>query len=124
MAIGDNFSPSAFSKINNRVKLVNVNEPGDIGTRGRYIGEPTPYGSASIEVSDKPETDWSRFDDLLKAVETCIEDLRMVGAEDFWLLVSLFHDGQCNFGFSKEELERIAALKIEMKVSCYSDGVE
>lgn len=120
---GEKFSPAAFSKISS-VKLVRINEPGDIGTKGRYQGKPTPYGSANIEVSDKAEEDWSRFDDLLTMVEDCIEALQEAGAEDISLSVSLFHDGQCNFGFSKEEFKRIAALKIDMTISCYSDEVE
>ena len=120
---GDKFSPGVFSKISS-VNLARHNEPGDIGTKGRYKGKPMPYGSASIEVSDKAEEDWSRFDDLLTMLESCFDALREAGAEDISLNVSLFHDGQCNFGFSKEEFARIAALKVDMAVSCYSEEVE
>ena len=64
---GYKFSPSVFSQINS-VKLVRANEPGDIGTIGRYRGRATPYGSASVEISDKAEADWSRFDELLRVL--------------------------------------------------------
>ena len=122
-AVGDSFSPATFAKISS-VNLVRANEAGDIGTKGKHLGKPTPYGAGSVEVSDKAEEDWSRFDDLLTMVESCVEALREAGAEDLSLNVSLFHDGQCNFGFSKEEFARIAALKVDMTVSCYSEEVE
>jgi len=122
-ACGDNFSPAAFAKISS-VKLIDTNEPGDIGTRGRNRGKPTPGGSATIEISDKAEADWSRFDDLLTMMESCINALREAGADEIWISCSLYHDGQCNFAFSKEELKRIAALNIDMPISCYGDEVE
>lgn len=120
---GKKFSPSCFLKMSS-VKLVDANEPGDIGTRGRYKGKPTPDGSATIEVSDKAEEDWSRFDELLTAVESCLNALHEAGAEHMFLSVSLFHDGQCNFAFSKDQLRRIAALSVDLPISCYSDEAE
>jgi len=117
---GENFSPAKFSKINS-VKLVDANEPGDIGRRGRHRGKPIPYGSATIEVSDKAEGNWSSFDDLLTVMENCIDDLRGAGAGDISLLVSLFHDGQCNFAFSNDQLKRLVGLNVDLPISCYSD---
>jgi hypothetical protein len=122
LVIGDSFSPLVFAKLS-PVRLVNANEPRDIGKRGRYCGMATPYGSAIIEVSDKAETEWSRFDDLLTVLESCIDALREAGAEDITLSCSLFHDGQCNFGFSQDEIRRIAALKVDFPISCYSDDL-
>jgi len=120
--VGDKFSPTVFAKIS-PVKLIAVNEPGEIGNSGRYKGKPTPYGAATIEVSHKAEKDWSRFDDLLTVLESCIDALREAGAEDITLMCSLFHDGQCNFGFSQDELKRIAALKVDLPISCYNDDL-
>ena len=57
VACGDNFSPTTFAKISS-VKFIDANEPGEIGTRGRYRGQPTPKGSLTLEVSDKAEKDW------------------------------------------------------------------
>ena len=119
-ASGEKFSPAIFSKINS-FKLVDANEPGNIGRRGRYRGKPEPYGSARIEVSDKAEDDWSSFDNLLTVMENCIDDLREAGAEDISLYVSLFHDGQCNFAFSNDQLKRMVALNVDLPVSCYSN---
>lgn len=121
--VGKNFSPADFSK-RSRVKLHDANEPGSVGHTGVYRGKPMPYGSASIQVSDKSEEDWSRFDELLTLMESCIDALRDAGAEELTLHCSLFHDGQCNFGFSQTQLRRIAALKVDMPISCYSDEID
>jgi hypothetical protein len=120
---GESFSPAKFSKISS-VRFVNAGEPGAIGKVGRYRGKPTPYGQATIEVSNKPEDDWSHFDKLLMILEGCIDALREAGAEDIDLSCSLFHDGQCNFAFSRDQLRRIANLKVSFSISCYRDEVE
>ena len=112
-----------FAKMSS-VILIDTNEPGEIGTRGRFRGKTTPYGSANIEISNKAESDWARFDELLAIIESCIDSLREAGADDMHLTVSLFHDGQCNFGFSKDELRRVAALNVDMAISCYSEELE
>jgi len=106
------------------VKLVNTHEPGDIGTRGRHKGKPEPGGAGTIEVSHKAEKDWSRFDELLTVLEKCIDALREAGANDFSLFVSLFHDGHCDFAFSHDQLKRLAALKLDLPISCYGDDIE
>jgi hypothetical protein len=121
--VGDKFSPAEFATLNS-VKLSDAGEPGAIGKVGCYRGKTTPYGHATIEVSDKAEKDWSRFDDLLALIESCIDALRKAGAEDVTLSCSLFHDGQCNFGFSQDQLKRVANLKIDMTISCYSNELE
>lgn len=121
--MGKSFSPAAFAKVSS-VKLANAHEAGAIGLAGIYRGKPIPYGSASIQVSDKAEQNWANFDALLSLIESCIDTLREAGAEDITLSCSLFHDGQCNFGFSKEQLKRIAALKVDLPISCYSTDVE
>jgi hypothetical protein len=116
---GEKFSPTAFTKISS-VKLVRTNEPGDIGNKGRYRRKPKPYGSASIEISNKTKG-WSH---LLTVMESCIDALRETGAEDITLSIGLFYDGQCNFELSKKDLKRIAALNIEMSISCYSNELK
>jgi hypothetical protein len=120
---GENFSPSAFSKIS-AVKLIDTNEVGDISRRGRNKGQPERYGCATIEISDKAEENWSRFDDLLSVTENCIDALRKAGADEINLDVSLYHDGPCNFSFSCEQIRRIAALKVDLPISCYDERAE
>ncbi len=121
--IGQRFSPSLFKSLNS-TPLLDANEVGEVGKSGIYRGLPTPFGSATIQVSSKAEQDWSRFEDLLGLLESCIEALRTAGAEEIHLSCSLFHDGQCNFGFSKEELKRIATLDVGVAISCYSNEFE
>ena len=121
--VGDKFSPAKFATLSS-VKPADAGEPGVIGKVGRYRGKTTPYGHATIEVSNQADKNWSRFDDLLTLIESCIDALREAGAEDITLSCSLFHDGQCNFEFSHDQLKRIARLEIDMTISCYSDVLE
>ncbi len=123
MVTGDKFSPAAFENINS-IRIVDAHEPGALGRVGRYRGKPIPYGSATIEVSDRAEKDWSRFDDLLTVVENSIVALREAGADEISILCSLYHDGQCNFAFTQDRLRRIAALKVDLPISCYCDEAE
>ena len=123
LIVGKNFSPMLFSKLSS-VRLIDAHEPGDIGSNGRFKGKPTPFGSASIEVSDKAEEKWSSFDDLITTLEGCIDGLRKAGASDITFLCSLFHDGQCGFSFSKDQLKRMSALNVDFSVSCYDKDIE
>jgi len=45
---GKKFIPSRL-KVSGKVRIVRANDPGDIGTTGRYRGKPTPYGSCDLE---------------------------------------------------------------------------
>ena len=118
--IGDQFSPTIFASISH-VLLKNAHDPGEIGKEGRFKGKPIPYGSASIAVSEIAEEDWARFDDLISVLETCGSALWQAGADDVTLRCSLFHDGQCNFEFSRKQLARIAALKVDLAISSYCE---
>ena len=107
----------------NSAELVDAHDPGTIGEAGIYRGKPIPYGSATIQVSTKAEEDWSHLDYLLTVMEGCIDDLRKCGAEEVYLSCSLFHDGQCNFAFSKDQLTRLAALQVDLPISCYTEDI-
>jgi hypothetical protein len=120
---GKNFSPLAFSRIS-PVKLIDTNEVWDISRRGRNKGQPERYGCATIEISDKAEENWSRFDDLLSVTESCIDALRKAGADEINLNVSVYHDGPCNFAFSCAQIQRIAALKFDLPISCYEERTD
>jgi hypothetical protein len=120
---GTCFSPEKFQLLNS-VKLTDAHGPGAIGTAGIYRGKPIPYGSATIQVSTKAEEDWIYLDRLLTVLEGCIDDLRKSGAEEIFLSCSLFHDGQCNFSFSREQLSRLAMLDVDLLISCYTEDLE
>lgn len=119
---GDNFSPKLFEN-KNSVSFAWANEPGEAvhpGVEGAW-GMPLKHGSASIKISNKPEENWGNLMEFLRILESCLTDLKESGAEDIALMMSLFHDGQCNFGFSPEELAIMTRLGITLSISCYGE---
>ncbi|PTX98683.1 hypothetical protein DB345_02915 [Spartobacteria bacterium LR76] len=61
---------------------------------------------------------------MLTALEGNIAKLREAGGTDISLTCNVFHDGQCNFEFSNEELIRLSKLGVGLAVSCYSEAEE
>lgn len=119
LVVGEAFSPARV--IWTGLPIVrDVDEQGDIGTKGRYVGVPIPYGSCAIEASDGPG-DWSLLGDILMVLEGNIAKLREAGGTDIYLICNVLHDGQCNFKFSNEELLRLSKLGVGLAVPCYSD---
>jgi hypothetical protein len=116
--VGDGFSPSSFSD-GRSIDLHDAIEPGAFGLRGRFKGQPTPFGSASIQMPENEGNDWDSFYQLVDLLEGYLVDLRKAGAERITLFVSVYYDGQCNLGFSAEELGRIAHLGVDLAISCY-----
>jgi len=100
------------------LSLTQKQEPGQIGTRGRYKGEPLPYGAASLEASEAMlwQERWSL---LLGQLAEHIETFRACGAEDVHLSHGYFYEGQCNLEFSPEALRQVADLGIPFCISCY-----
>jgi len=86
---GDHFSPAEAER-KTRIMLFEKNEPGEIGTRGRYIGKPIPYGSAEIELCDPEEGIQGNltFEDPL--IQTLIQHhgtFRACGATNIYMAV-------------------------------------
>lgn len=117
---GDAFSPQKVED-STGLQFATKNEPGEIGTLGRYRGTATPYGSATLQpsedlVSRSPE-DALRW--LLDSVKKNLETFRRNGASSVTLDLVVFHDGQCNMEFSAQELRDIAELGLPLALSAY-----
>ena len=117
---GDRFSPRAAESMTG-LALVRKNEPGEIGSIGRFKGQPIPYGAAAVEVPDDLSWD-AKWKLLLITMAMHIEALRECGAESIVLDLGCFHEGQCNLAFSSEQLSQVAALGIPFTISCYEVG--
>lgn len=118
LIVGPAFSPSNVIWLKH-TELRDINEPGDIGTKGRYKGLPLPYGSCTIIITEKPG-DWNLLDNLLIVLEAHIDKIRQQGGTEIILYCNVFHDGQCNFEFTGEELEKISKMNISLAISCYT----
>ena len=117
VVVGENFSPKLFTEISS-IKLLDTVEPNSILKVGRFKGKPSPNGSAVLAISDQAKG-WKEFDELLCLIEKSIDALRETNAEEMVLSFSFYHDGQCNFGFTPNDLKRIANLGIDFNISCY-----
>lgn len=117
---GKEFSPRAVER-----QLGNVfkkqNEPGDISHYGRYINEPLPYGSATIVLRDGGERGKMIPRKALRWLAKHLELFRQAGATDIDIDVVVAYGGNCSLGMSSGLLKDLAALGIDLIISCYED---
>jgi len=114
---GEEFSPKKAEEITG-LKLRDKLEVGEISPRGRYRGEPVPYGTAQLEVPTEIPYD-DRLMWIIRSLEVNLQKLYDCGAKETRICAGYFYKNQCNFGFSKKELLAIAKLEIDFDVSCY-----
>lgn len=116
---GETFSPSE-ARLLTGLSFTRMNDPGGIGTRGRYKGMPVPYGMCALEVpADIPAA--KRLTWLLDAALPHMGTLRRLGATEMYVSIGYFWRDQCNLAYSSEELTKLARLGIDLCVSCYEE---
>jgi hypothetical protein len=103
------------------IQFAKKNEPGDLGTTGRYRGTAIPYGSATLQPSEDlvSKSPQEALKWLLNSVKVNLETFRRSGASDVTIDLVVFHDGQCNLEFSVHELREIAELGLSLTLSTY-----
>lgn len=109
---GDSFDPSDLIRILPELGIEKRIASGEIGTRGRYKGQPSPYGLGTIRTPDsipvKERIKW-----LTAIISQHIETFRANGATD--IEFNIHWSGlQGNMEFSAEELKGIADLGIPL----------
>ena len=118
---GDSFSPR-LAEQRTGLRFTETNEPGEIGIRGRYKGQPRPYGMAILEApfdnvtrpkSIMPE-EW-----IVDTITLCIAELRACGASSIYLNLVVAWKDQCNLGFGSTFLSKLGQLNIDLALSCY-----
>jgi hypothetical protein len=116
---GKCFSPALVEKAGG-LSFRQQEEPGSIGTAGRYRGKPLPYGSAVLALSKAQSVDPRKSLDLLvETLRPSIKYLRKEGADNIVLHCDIFFENQCNFELSAEQIAAVAELHIPMTISCY-----
>lgn len=96
-------------------------DPGDIGTTGKFKGRPLPYGSASYRVpADVENAD--RIKHLVAVVKPLLAAIREAGATEWHVSIGRVFDGQCNEEYSQEELLLIASLQCGLVYSAYESS--
>ncbi|MDZ4700997.1 MAG: hypothetical protein SH809_14915 [Rhodothermales bacterium] len=116
---GDMFPPSEAERLTG-LSMIHKVEPGEIVKRGRYKGQPSPYGAASLAVpeavAEKEKLEW-----LLDAALKYVGTFRRIGTDRLYIHASYAFDGQCNLAYSTSELRKLAELDLDFTVSCYLD---
>jgi hypothetical protein len=115
---GAQFSPRKVN-LPDGVQFDKVNEPGDLGTTGRYKGKPTPFGSASLRF---PSDQGTQLREVLLTIERIVASARLAGAAEIELYLGVDYVSQCNFELCPEDLEILGRLKIPLLISCAESG--
>ena len=108
-AWGEHFMPSKVS-----APFSEAYDPGSTGRTGRYRGIPTPYGSASFDVT---EEEAEKISHLHRLVVTLLPALREAGATEFWLRIT-YHADSGALGFSKEDIRMLAEMECDVPIDC------
>ncbi len=117
---GDEFSPNRVEELTG-ITLENKIEVGEIATKGRYRGKPTPYGNGElIPLSKYKETNDFGLEWIALTIFEHLDVFRKCGAENIELVVGVFHEGQCNFSLPPKAMKLIGEMGIELQVSCYA----
>ncbi|GAB5536571.1 MAG: hypothetical protein Rubg2KO_28200 [Rubricoccaceae bacterium] len=117
--MGGDFSPSKAEQATG-VTLHKKREVGDIGERGRYRGQPIPYGSATLDaplsVNRGDKLSW-----VLGAALQHIETFRQLGADNIkvWIVEYFEPGGQMNMAYRPDELAKLGRLGVPLWVSGY-----
>ena len=103
---GERFFPSRL-RISGKVKIVRPNDPGDIGTTGRYRGKPIPYGSCDVECTIQGRRKIAYLAEHLVKYRNHYKTQR---ASDivYWIL---WRGTQGNMELSANELAKLAETK-------------
>jgi len=91
---------------------------GIIGEKGRYLGQPIPYGSATISPPKNIE-EWAQIMWLLNLLDDKVNVIRKFGGLDISLKVAYYYNGQFNTEMGVEEISSMARLNIPFLFSVY-----
>lgn len=119
IAWGKQFRPSQID-----FAFTESNDPGDIGKIGRYKGEPIPYGSIEIKVSNNIDY-MDRLIHLTRVVKSLLPQIITAGATDMYFDIARFDATTVfNEGYSTEQLSALASLNCDVHYSAYTVSEE
>ncbi len=114
---GPTFSPSAAAA-EHGFPYENQNEPGEIGTAGRYKDRPIPDGHARVELT-KNSTDGIDSNNVHTSLARVIETCRRHGATDGHVHLDVKYVGQCNLELPPRLLHLLGSLGLPLTITCY-----
>jgi hypothetical protein len=104
---GNRFIPSQL-RVSGQIEIADANDPGDIGTLGRYRGEPTPYGSCNVRCTIRGR---KKIGYLATHLRRNLARYRRHGATSivYWIL---WRGIQGNMELTVQELRKLADMKV------------
>ncbi len=117
LAQGDAFSPTAAARATG-VAFTRSNEPGDLGTKGNYLGQPRPYGSAELEGPAEADLEVPHAA-TFAAVECLAPACVAAGADSLRLHIDVAYVDQCNLELGPAFVEALARLGIAITLTCF-----
>jgi hypothetical protein len=113
------FAMKRFTPSKVPFQFTEQHDSGVIGTRGRYRGQPVPYGSASFVVPRSVPND-KRIAHIVQTIEPLLDNIRAAGATKWHISIGRFYYAQCNEEYSLEELQLISRLGCGFIYSAYN----
>jgi len=116
---GERFSPNEFNS-KAPVFLENGNEPGDLGSSGRYRAKAIPFGSgrlntpAELESGVNAPVNW-----IAEALEQTSNLLQDLGADKITVFVNVAYNEQCSLEFDPALMHKLAAVGAHVAINCY-----
>lgn len=119
-AWGGTFSPQEAER-RSGVLFSEKQERGDIGGRGRFRGQPLPYGNAALR-GPTEEMDLSLPDaEYFRAATALARVCEVSGAEIVVLHMTVAYKDQCNLEMSPAFVAALAGVGVPFTMSCYED---
>lgn len=114
---GLSFSPAAAIE-EHGIFYDSQNEPGEIGTTGRYKNVPIPEGRARVVLTKDTSKCFDSeqvWGPLVGIVDAC----RRHGASDITVFLDVGYVDQCNFELAPYVVHLIGSLGLTVAISCY-----
>ena len=113
---GEQFSPSlAVKKFG--LELYDNTEPGEITSRGRWMGKPSPFGFGTIKLKETGSYQ-DGLEEILDILKSHLNDLKSIGGNVEAIYINILYSQQCNLEFNPKELKMISDMGIPLCISC------
>lgn len=112
---GEAFSPARAEQLTG-LEFSQKTERGEVRSRGRFKGQPSPVGHAVLEANGAGMEEIGR---LMASVEPHVYGLKELGVTYAKVHVDYSYSSQCNMEFSPEMIHKLSNLGYALTISCY-----
>ncbi len=99
-----------------------ITHKGEVATDGRFKGKKNSYSSAHFSIESNLNTSLNdAFNETLNDIKENDALFKEVGVTQRILTLNIGYTGQCNWEFSKKQLQDLVDLDISFSFSCYQE---